>query len=180
MDLIDSEVRGAGNGTIRRSWIRSLVDEPLQLLVASTIWGYGNYLLRGRSALAAMLSTPKVESISADIVNASRCSAADGFVALFDTRGRTRITNLGIAFGTKVVHFAGYDHATPQPLILDARVFQAAAMLEDGGRVPDPRTYTTGAQYQDYCAWAAEVAARNRIEPEAVEYALFADAGRAR
>ncbi|MGB3412461.1 MAG: hypothetical protein WBA45_14835 [Microthrixaceae bacterium] len=176
LDLIDAEVRGAGNGTMRRSWIRSLADgDALVVLAASTIWGYGNYVRFGRPALKAMLGTPGAAAIVGDIVEQSRRSPAAGFSALF-ADGSPRISRLGIAFGTKVVHFAGYDFATPKPLILDKRVFRSAQRLGIG-QVPDPERFATGEQYQGYCDWAAQVAATHGVEPEAVEYALFAAGG---
>lgn len=176
LDAIDAEVSGEGAGTIRRSWIRGLADgDPFVFLAASTIWGFGNYVRRGRPALRAMLYTPDVAAVTRDIIDAARRDAADGFVALFDDCGRARIKSLNIAFGTKVVHFAGYDHTHPKPLVLDRRVYAAARGLDDPAPVPNPSRYTTGDQYRNYCAWAGEVAERNRVEPEFVEYVLFMD-----
>jgi len=173
LDLIDAEVQGAGQGTIRRSWIRGLADgdDALVFLAASTIWGYGNYVRFGRPALRAMLSTPDAPSITRDIIERSRLSPA-GFSALF-ADGRPRIAHLSIAFGTKVVHFAGYDVAAPKPLILDKRVYRSAQRLGVDA-VPDPEGFVTGVQYEGYCTWAAEVAASHGVEPAIVEYALFA------
>jgi len=176
LDAIDAEVSGDGAGTIRRSWIRGLADgDPLVFLAASTIWGFGNYVRRGRPALKAMLSTADVAAITSDIIEAARRDASDGFTALFDARGRARIKRLNIAFGTKVVHFAGYDHTRPKPLVLDRRVYACARTLEEPAPVPNPAAYTTGEQYRNYCAWAGEVAERNGVEPEFVEYVLFMD-----
>jgi 8-oxoguanine DNA glycosylase-like protein len=124
-----------------------------------------------------MLRTPGADAIVREIVAAARMDAGRGFSALF-ARGRSRISSLGIAFGTKVVHFAGYDHAEPRPVILDARVFAAAHILDPLAPVPNPARYTTGEQYRTYCELADDVAARNHVEPEDVEYALFVHAGR--
>lgn len=178
LDAIDAEVAGEGVGSIRRTWVRSLADgDPIVFLAGSTIWGFGNYVRRGRPALRAMLQTPYVGTIVTDIVAAARTDAAVGFSALFND-GRSRISSVGIAFGTKVVHFAGYDFVAPQPLILDARVYAAAQSLDPLAPVPNPAKYTTGAQYRAYCEWAGEVAERNSVEPEHVEYTLFTHAGR--
>jgi hypothetical protein len=174
LDLIDAEVAGDGAGTIRRSWVRTLADaDPVVFLAASTIWGYGNYVRRGRPALRAMLLTPGVAAITEDIIDAARRDAAAGFSMLFDARGKTRVARLSIAFGTKVVHFAGYDYAWPRPLILDARVYRAAQEVAPTAPVPNPAKRTTGEQYGTYCLWAGEIAERNDVEPELVEYALF-------
>lgn len=172
LDLIDTEVAAAG--TIRRSWVRSLADaDPVVFLAASAIWGFGNYVRRGRPALRAMLLTPGVAAITDDIIGAARRDAAAGFSALFDGSGGTRVAQLSIAFGSKVVHFAGYDYANPRPLVLDARVYRAVEELAATARVPNPAKRTTGAQYMSYCEWAGEVAGRIGVEPEQVEYSLF-------
>ena len=114
LDAIDIEVASDGRGTIRRSWIRGLADgDPLVFLAASTIWGFGDYVRRGRPALRAMLSTQDVAALTTDIIDAARRDAGAGFEALFDNRGRTRIKSLGIAFGTKVVHFLDTNTAAP-------------------------------------------------------------------
>jgi len=181
LDRIEAEATGSGAGTIRRSWIRELADhDSVQFLAASTIWGFGGFEGRGRTWLQQMLQTPDVEAVTQSIIEASRRSPREGFSSLF-RGGRTRIKYLGIAFGTKLVHFAGYDHAKPQPLILDKRVYASAVRLGLTDVIPNPETYTTGLEYETYCAWAAEVAAAHGtrgVEPQAVEYALFAAAGR--
>ena len=164
LNAIDSEV--ARHRTIRREWIRSTSktqgdteDGRLLLLVLSTIWGYGDFVGRGRKALTAMLSTPGCAETMADIVNESRESARRGFSALFEN-GKTRINWLGIAFGTKAIHFAGYDFAAVRPLVLDARVYRGTVRLGVEGKAPDPSKYTTGDEYEAYCRWAADVARR--------------------
>lgn len=169
LDLIDAEV--AANGTMRRSWLMGLTDTPVVFLVASTIWGYGNYGRRGVPALKAMLQTPNVTDVTNDIIRASRIDCASGFSALFDN-GKSRIRQLGIAFGTKVVHFAGYEHADPPPLILDKRVYNAGQVLNLSA-IPDPEAFTTGAQYGAYCEWANDAAKRHQVAPCVVEYVLF-------
>jgi hypothetical protein len=169
LDLIDAEVKRSA--TIRRSWLQGLADDdPITFLVATAIWGYGNFG-RGVKALGAMLRRDGVAGIVSDVIQASRQGPAPGFRALFDS-GRPRIPWLGIAYGTKVVHFAGYQHADPAPLILDKRVFLGAKALGTD-RVPDPGKYMTGDEYADYCAWAAAVAHRNDVSSQLVEYVLF-------
>lgn len=180
LQLIAAEV-AANDGAFRRSWLLQLADgDPVEFLAATVIWGYGNFG-RGLPALRAMLGERKtaedVGAVVTSLVAASRRSPAEGFRALFDDRGRTRIARLGIAFGTKVVHFAGYRHADIAPIILDKRVWTAAQSLSSAPRVPNPTRYTTGPAYEGYCAWAGEVAARHQVEPAMVEYALFQHGG---
>lgn len=181
LDMIDAEVERSEGRTIRRSWLRELADgdDPVTFLVATTIWGYGGFG-RGVKALGAMLSCDALADVVTDIVDASRLGAAPGFRALFDARGHTRIPWLGIAYGTKVVHFAGYRHADPPPLILDKRVFLGAAALDGNLPVPDPGGYTATDDYANYCTWAADVAGRNGVEPHVIEYTLFAHGGKVR
>jgi len=173
LDDIDAEV--AQHETIRRSWLRGLADgDAVRFLVATTIWGYGTFG-RGVKALKAMLGREDVDDHVSDMITASRQDPASGFRSLF-VGGKPRIPWLGIAYGTKVVHFAGYDHANPRPLILDKRVFIGAQAL-GAERVPDPAKYTTGNEYGRYCAWAEEVARRNGARPDLVEYVLFLHGG---
>lgn len=182
LGLIADEVDA--NDTIRRSWLRQLANgDPIVFLVATTIWGFGNFN-RGPRFLRAMLTDRRTDDAIADVVTsivaASRQSPGDGFRALYDDHGRARVSHLGIAFGTKVVHFAGYDHAPVKPLVLDKRVWTASTQLDQPAPVPDPTKYTRGAQYQEYCEWAAATASRLGVEPAVVEYALFARGGRKR
>lgn len=176
LDLIDAEL--GQHGTIPRSWLRGLAGgDPVTFLVATTIWGYGSFG-RGVKALKAMLGCGDVAGIASDIIRSSRQDAASGFRSLF-TGGKPRIPWLGIAYGTKVVHFAGYDDADPRPLILDKRVFLGAQALGIDC-IPDPTRYTTGDEYASYCAWAGEIARRNEVEPALVEYVLFLHGGEVR
>lgn len=176
LDLVAAEHHE--HETIRRGWLRGLSDgDGTEFLVATIIWGYGTFG-RGVKALRAMLATPDLATTVDEIVTASRRDAASGFGSLF-AAGKTRIPWLGIAFGTKVVHFAGYAHTKPPPLILDKRVYLGATALGIDC-VPDPTRYTTSAAYAAYCRWANEVADRNGVEPQSVEYALFTHGGDAK
>lgn len=182
LDLIDAEVRR--NRTIRRSWLRELADgDPVTFLVATTIWGFGSFS-RGLRFLRAMLGEQRsddgLSTVITSIVDASRRGAAEGFGSPFDGRGRPRISHLGIAYGTKVLHFAGYGHAEPGPLVLDRRVWAAATTLDDKPPIPNPARYTTRHAYQAYCEWAAGIAYDQHVEPALVEYALFQHGARVR
>jgi len=180
LDAIDAEYRA--HDTVRRSWLRELSDgDPVAFLVASTIWGYGNFG-RGIKALRTMLQSREgsdVAETTADIIEASRRSPEAGFGSLFQG-GKPRMPWLGIAYGTKVVHFAGYDHTQPPPLILDKRVWIGARALDTETPVPDPATHTTSAEYGEYCSWASSVADRHGVTPQHVEYALFTHGGSVR
>lgn len=177
LDLIDAQ------GGIRRPWLRELADgDPAIFLTATTIWGYGSFS-RGVKALRAMLHCrgEDVRALTSEVIGASRQSPDAGFRSLYNDHGGKRIPWLGTAYGTKVVHFAGYDHTDPKPLILDKRVWTGIMALEDTPAVPDPARYMPGAQYQEYCAWASGAASRHHgATSELVEYALFTYGGEER
>lgn len=179
LDLIDAEV--SASGTIRRSWLRGLADDdPVIFLVATTIWGFGSFS-RGLRFLRAMLGEHRanggLDTVISSIIEAARQSPAEGFGSLFDGAGRPRISHLGIAYGTKVLHFAGYGHVQPGPLVLDKRVWVAGTTLDGNPPIPDPARYTTRNAYQAYCEWAAAIAHDQEVEPAQVEYALFRHGG---
>ncbi len=182
LNLIDREVEE--HGTIRRSWLTTLSSsDPTTFLVAAMVWGYGNDRL-GSYSLLTMLSNPgRTESTStvlSEVITASRSSAADGFSSLFSS-GRTRIARLGIAFGTKIVHFAGYEHAQrPRPLVYDLRVWTALQDVDGAPSLPTPRGQVSTVDYHRYCAWAEDVALEQNTEPARVEYALFLHGRRTR
>jgi hypothetical protein len=173
--------------TVRPSWLRGLADgDPTRLLVASTIWGFGNFS-KGPRFLGRMLGGQRSDSaipdVLADIVSAAKSGASEGFSALFDARGRSRMSHLGIAFGTKLLHFAGYDSpARPRPLVFDARVWRATRRVRGCPDLPSPTGYVRSDQYDAYCSWAEQVAdaAMNGIELATVEYLLFDYGGRVR
>jgi hypothetical protein len=101
----------------------------------------------------------------------------------FDRRGRPRISHLGIAFGTKLLHFAGYaSPARPRPLVFDSRVWRATRQVRGCLDLPRPAGYVRSDQYHAYCSWAERLAeaAPNGVEPATVEYVLFVYGGRRR
>lgn len=182
---LEEETRKSGGyGTIRRSYLHDLATaDPLQLLVATMVWGFGPYKV-GPYRVDQMISKPprgggKTADVAAEIVTRVRSNGADdGFAALFHA-GRPRLPWLGIAFGTKYLHFAGYTAGlTPRPLVLDKRVWGASTTLTGCPTLPDPERYTTSAMYAEYCAWAEGVASQFGLEPAEVEYALFRHGGR--
>lgn len=173
LDLITAEF--FDHGTIRRDFIQDL-DDPMALFIASMAWGYGDDG-RGPYRAGRMLQTPRgavgAETAITDIVDTTRRRGASaGFGSLFNA-GRTRVFGLGIAFGTKLLHFAGYrEHPDAPPLVLDVNVWRGSMELKSRPPVPDPRRYTTSAAYESYCRWAAQAGIGSA---RAVEYVLFRD-----
>ncbi len=165
------------HGTIRRSFIYGQREDCLGLFIAAMAWGFGNRAY-GPSRVAKMLTTCRGSSsperaIGEIVKKVQEAGAKDGFSALFDTRGRTKVFNLGVAFGTKLLHFAAYegDSPGPRPLILDVNVWKARSVA-GAPHVPNPRQYVSAVAYLRYCEEAADLAPEP-LGPVAVEYALF-------
>lgn len=161
--------------TITRDTVFAYQDgDPVDLLVASMLWGFGP-IAYGPYRTAQML-TPRdanqtVASIVDDIRAAARRSPAEGFGSLFSSR-RTRLRQLGIAMGTKLLYFSAARHGGSRiPLVLDQVVFAACERV--GIDAPDPRHYTSSASYAAYCDEMAERAASLGIAPDELEMALF-------
>jgi hypothetical protein len=144
--------------------------------VAALVWGFGptGY---GASRVRKILGSPSAAAIVEDIWDTAATEGARaGFSALWEN-GRSRITGLGTAFGTKVLYFAATnDTPDPAPLVLDRFVYKGAHRLAaegaiaDASRVPDPRRYLASATYADFCAWAEQ---QSPGASDEVEYVLF-------
>lgn len=163
------------DNTITRDMVFAYQDgDPVYLLVASMLWGFGP-IAYGPYRTAQMLThrdaNQTVASIVDDIRSAARRSPAEGFGSLFSSR-RTRLRQLGIAMGTKLLYFSAARHGGSRiPLVLDQVVFAACERV--GIDAPDPRRYASSASYAAYCDEMAERAASLGIAPDELEMALF-------
>ena len=161
--------------TITRGMVFDYQDaEPSDLLVASMVWGFGP-IAYGPYRTAQMLTerdaSETVSSIVEDIRAAARQSPEAGFASLFSSR-RTRLRQLGIAMGTKLLYFsAGRRTGSHMPLVLDQVVFAACGRV--GINAPDPRRYTSSTSYGSYCREMADRATNLEIDPDQLEMALF-------
>jgi hypothetical protein len=150
------------------------------LAVATLMWdfgptGYGPP--RTEQILAADPDGHRLEAGLEPLRDGS--STADelraAFIA-FCPRQPAHVRDLGPAFFTKLLYFAGYRRGRSgvQPLILDSGV--ARALPEAAGAPRRRRGGWRSAEWMDYLRWAAEQAQRPAFdgEPERVEMALFA------
>jgi len=165
------------NSGIRRAFVHDrAADNPVELFLTAMAWGFGTTSY-GPSRVAKIMADPGVESKLANIVNDVRTrGGADGWKSLLLTN---KIPYLGMAYGTKLLYFAGYssDCPGPRPLVLDQ--FVRASLVHFG--VPraakgtlwrdDYVTYLTIAE-----RWAADPAWD--VTPEVAEFGLFTEGKR--
>ncbi len=146
-------------GGIARSFVHAQASgDPVDLFLMAMAWGYRpkDY---GTARTEQILQQDRAEEKIAAIVHATR---HDG------------IKGLNMAFGTKLLYFAGYfaEHR-PRPLVLDQRVRNSLQTLAPGTVPRKGKVWT--ADYLRYLNlaedWAAEPTWAQ--EPDVVEYALF-------
>lgn len=162
---------GKHNQCVSRAFVHTLASgDPVDLFIATMAFGYGRH--EPRAQHRALLDAPPREAIS-EIVKAVRTfGAGAGWDALMRTH---HVRGLGYAFGTKLLHFAGYSSKAPRPrpLMLDRNVLDA---LTDAGTGILSSRGVCRADYLLYIELAEEWA-ENRSwtagSPEMVEYGLF-------
>ncbi|MGH9121576.1 MAG: hypothetical protein ACRDYC_06470 [Acidimicrobiales bacterium] len=160
-------------GGIARAFLHSLADgDPVELFLATMAWGFGNTGY-GPSRVAKMLATPDVEQKIARIVEVVQVQGAGlGWWALLEGH---KIQSLGMAFGTKLLTFAGYSVSEPpRPLVLDARV--RAGLQRLAGRTVPPAGQTVWRRhYLAYLELAETWGSWPGWDqgPEVVEFSLF-------
>ncbi|MDA2895504.1 nucleoside triphosphate pyrophosphohydrolase [Mycolicibacterium sp. BiH015] len=169
----DLRAHSAEAGGIARNFIHARAGgDPVELFLIAMAWGYRpkDY---GPARTQAVLQADGAEEKIAAIVQATReDGAAAGWHALLV---KHKITGLNMAFGTKLLYFAGYatEHR-PRPLILDARV-RASLQNFAPGTVP-ARGLVRQADYLRYLdlaeQWASDPGWKQA--PDVVEYGLFA------
>ncbi|OZC33159.1 hypothetical protein [Gordonia polyisoprenivorans] len=157
------------NGGITRSYVHDrAAGDPVELFLLAMAWGYGT-IGYGPTRVRKILSQTDSRAKLADIVVATRAGGAEaGWIALLRQH---RIKGLGMAFGTKLLYFAGYScQSRPRPLILDQFVRRALHQLIDP--VMPVKTIVRLDDYLRYLE-VAEYAASQLGEPDVLEYALF-------
>ncbi|MFC9269497.1 hypothetical protein ACFTXJ_17210 [Streptomyces zhihengii] len=151
-------------------------DKRRHLLVAALVWGSGTKAraVDRRGRVFARSSAADLDArLAVALARLSESGADAGYYAF---NNEAHIPELGPAFFTKVLYFAGGRMPVPdvrrQPLILD-RVVSLA--LRDRGLVDAtwPSTGWTTPQYSRYLDLAHETAREAGVEPDVVEAALF-------
>jgi hypothetical protein len=160
--------------TIRRRFILDTYEHrtATELFIATMAWGLGPDN-RGPSRVKKILAQPAATyKIDATVNAVRRDGAASGFKAYF---GQHRLSDLDVAFATKLLYFAGYQSPhRPRPLIYDSRVAAASVRMPTAPLLPFIADGVTTFSYRSYCEWAEAVAKEHETEPPAVEWALFA------
>lgn len=168
---------------IARYFVHGLAAaEPMELFLASMAWGWGT-VGYGPYRVGSIIKDAGNRRNIATIIDTVRegkvtdgSPGRRGWKALL---GDNRVPGLGMAFGTKLLYFAGYTLTErPRPLILDARV-RRDLVCYAGGTVAPIGSIVTGEQYEAYLELAEEWSGDPRWGqgPDVVEYALFQNAG---
>jgi hypothetical protein len=171
LDELEAEYNN--HGTIRRQFILDTYqDRPaIELFIATRAWGSGPDN-RGPAKAGGILTQPQASAKIEDTVSTVRKDSAAAAYRIY--YARNKIENLGVAFVTKLLYFAGYGSPNrPRPLIYDSLVAAAAARFPSAPLLPAIPDSLTTTGYQRYCAWAEDLAEEHQTEPDAIEWSLF-------
>jgi hypothetical protein len=180
LDELEAEINT--KGTIRRSFIIATYQNrpAIDLFTAAAAWGSGTggrNLARIRTILRQPDAADKLQATADDVRSKG---VRDAYSDYFSQH---KLSQLGVAFVTKLLYFAGYQHQRrdhPRPLIYDSRVATAITRLPAAPLLPASPDNLTTSKYVRYCAWAEAIAQERQTEPVVVEWALFTLGGQIR
>lgn len=172
--------RESGAGNLRRSFIMTeLIEDPIELVLASLVWGWGNLGRFGKGAESARKALADGDRVAHSIEEITTAFKVGGTEEAYRRwfEPDVILPGMGVAFVTKILHFLGYAMsglAGPKPLIYDLNVSTALARIASAPIVAKPDDASTS-QYVAYCSWAREFGQSFDLEkgPVVVEYALF-------
>jgi hypothetical protein len=179
LELLENEIkRPGGDGNIRRRFIfDALAKDPIDLIIGSMIWGWGDDSRfkagRKNARLALSDESRAVRSIGELEAAFAKGGTRAAYRRFFESD--VRLDGVGVPFATKLLHFLGYQFKNlqgPRPLIYDANVAAALARFPSAPYVPAPARTRTD-QYFRFCEWAEAHALARKTDPIVVEYALF-------
>jgi hypothetical protein len=165
------------HGGIRRPFVHDRAGgDPVELFLAAMTWGFGTTTY-GPARVNRMMSDPGFErNVAAIIADVRTQGAGPGWTSLLLTH---KIHGLGMAYGTKLLYFAGYeaDQPGPRPLVLDQ--FVRAALVHFGAPIVARGTIWRD-NYINYLTLAERWASDRSwgVAPDVVEFGLF-DLGKA-
>jgi hypothetical protein len=171
LDELEAEYNS--HGTIQRKFILDTYQSrpATELFIATMAWGTGTDN-RGPAKAGGILTQPQASAKIEDTV-AIVCQqgAAAAFRAHF---ARNNLENLGVAFVTKLLYFAGYRSPhRPRPLIYDRLVADAVARIPSAPLLPSSPESLMTPRYQLYCAWAEDIAEEYQTQPAVIEWSLL-------
>ena len=148
-------------------------DEQLRLLFVKTMmWGSGTRNGRGPRNTHKALDTPTTLSV---LREAQELVAAGELAQAYQLH--RRVPGVGPAFFTKWLWLMGASlerpKGTPQPLILDSRVWAALADLGWNSQKAADGSRNWGNRYEAYLLACAIWAKQHKKKPEDIEYSLF-------
>ncbi|MEX1100866.1 MAG: hypothetical protein WD739_11565 [Actinomycetota bacterium] len=174
-DLSPTYARLAGSlrGTIKRGDVFDIANgvelgewSGRELLLATFLWGFGNASANRRATIVPKALARENDGVISRLFERARTSTGTDAARALHRGDRDHVPELGIAFGSKFLYFAGFESGgpVPRPLILDEKV---AAFL---GRKPDVGWY--GEYLELMYRWAQTPGWRvSRVD--AIEMAMF-------
>jgi hypothetical protein len=161
-------------------------DPHWRLFCASNIWGRPSNGF-GKAQFERIIRETPPEQLSTVIAEArgrlAACGPLSAYAYLRGTGSACTVPRWGPAFFSKLLYFAHTGSAPGSALILDNLTATAVAAISELPNFVNRRGGSvrwTKYRYGVYLAWMNQVAARQGVSPDFLEYALFKDERRRR